>query len=170
MRVNISVPKVSIEPGRAIVGPSMTTIYSVGTTKEVKLENGESRLYVAVDGGMSDNIRTALYGAQYIAEIANRTSSSNSRDCRVVGKHCESGDILINNIELPSDISPGDLLAIPVTGAYGRSMASNYNHVPRPGVISVSNGSARTIIRSETEADLLALDVHEPASPIREQK
>ncbi len=170
MRVNISVPKVSIEPGRAIVGPSMTTIYSVGTTKEVKLENGETRLYVAVDGGMSDNIRTALYGAQYMTEIANRTSLSNSRDCRVVGKHCESGDILINNIELPSDISPGDLLAIPVTGAYGRSMASNYNHVPRPGVISVSNGSARTIIRSETEADLLALDVHEPASPIREQK
>ena len=169
-KVNISVPRISIEPGRAIVGPSMTTIYTVGTTKEVELENGQSRLYVAVDGGMSDNIRTALYGAQYMAEIANRTSSSKSRNCRVVGKHCETGDILINSIEMPSDISPGDLLAIPVTGAYGRSMASNYNHVPRPGVISVSNGSARTIVRSETEADLLALDVHEPASPIREQK
>lgn len=169
-RVNISAPRVSIEPGRAIVGPSMVTIYTVGTTKEVKLETGETRLYVAVDGGMSDNIRTALYGAQYIAEIANRKSNSELRNSRVVGKHCESGDILINNIELPIDISPGDLLAIPVTGAYGRSMASNYNHVPRPGVISVSNGSARTIIRSETEADLLKLEVSEPASPIREQK
>ena len=169
-KVNISVPRISIEPGRAIVGPSMTTIYTVGTTKEVELENGQSRLYVAVDGGMSDNIRTALYGAQYMAEIANRTSSSKSRNCRVVGKHCETGDILINSIELPSDISPGDLLAIPVTGAYGRSMASNYNHVPRPGVISVVNGSARTIIRSETEADLLALEVSESANPIGEQK
>ena len=169
-KVNISVPRISIEPGRAIVGPSMTTIYTVGTTKEVELENGQSRLYVAVDGGMSDNIRTALYGAQYMAEIANRTSSSKSRNCRVVGKHCETGDILINSIEMPSDISPGDLLAIPVTGAYGRSMASNYNHVPRPGVISVVNGSARTIIRRETEADLLALEVSESANPIGEQK
>ena len=169
-KVNISVPRISIEPGRAIVGPSMTTIYTVGTTKEVELENGQSRLYVAVDGGMSDNIRTALYGAQYMAEIANRTSSSKSRKCRVVGKHCETGDILINSIEMPSDISPGDLLAIPVTGAYGRSMASNYNHVPRPGVISVVNGSARTIIRRETEADLLALEVSESANPIGEQK
>ncbi len=169
-KVNISVPRISIEPGRAIAGPSMTTIYTVGTTKEVELENGKFRLYVAVDGGMSDNIRTALYGAQYIAEIASRRSVSKSRDCRVVGKHCETGDILINSIELPSDISPGDLLAIPVTGAYGRSMASNYNHVPRPGVISVVNGSARTIIRSETEADLLALEVSESANPIGEQK
>jgi diaminopimelate decarboxylase len=166
----IAVPKVSIEPGRAIVGPSMVTLYTVGTTKEVELENGDTRLYIAVDGGMSDNIRTALYGAEYIAILANRSSNSSLRNCRVVGKHCESGDILIKEIALPSDISPGDLLAIPATGAYGRSMASNYNHVPRPGVISVSNGTARTIIRSETAADLLALDISEPARPIREQK
>ena len=144
----------------------MVTLYRVGTTKEVELESGKSRLYVSVDGGMSDNIRTALYGAEYTAIIADRVSSAKGRDCRVVGKHCETGDIIINSIELPGDIAPGDILAVPATGAYGRSMASNYNHVPRPGVISVVNGRARTIVRSETEADLLALDVVEPAEKL----
>ncbi|MBM3722565.1 MAG: diaminopimelate decarboxylase [Actinobacteria bacterium] len=160
-RAGIITPKISIEPGRALIGPSMVTLYTVGTTKEVQLKDGATRLYVSVDGGMSDNIRTSLYGAVYSAEIANRESNAKLRDCRIVGKHCETGDIVINSINLPSDIAPGDLIAVPATGAYGRSMASNYNHVPRPGVISVVNGTARTIIRSETEADLLALDVVE---------
>jgi diaminopimelate decarboxylase len=162
-KLGLKVPRVSIEPGRALIGPSMITLYRVGTTKEVQLEDGAKRLYVSVDGGMSDNIRTALYGAEYSAEIANRESSAKSRDCRLVGKHCETGDIVINSIDLPSDIAPGDLIAVPATGAYGRSMASNYNHVPRPGVISVQDGTARTIVRSETESDLLALDVVESA-------
>jgi diaminopimelate decarboxylase len=162
-KLGLKVPRVSIEPGRALIGPSMVTLYRVGTTKEVQLEDGRKRLYVSVDGGMSDNIRTSLYGAEYTAEIANRESSAMLRDCRLVGKHCETGDIVINNIDLPSDIAPGDLVAVPATGAYGRSMASNYNHVPRPGVISVLDGTARTIVRSETESDLLALDVAESA-------
>jgi diaminopimelate decarboxylase len=160
-RAGITTPKISIEPGRALIGPSMVTLYTVGTTKVVQLKDGATRLYVSVDGGMSDNIRTSLYGAVYSAEIANRESNAKLRDCRIVGKHCETGDIVISSINLPSDIAPGDLIAVPATGAYGRSMASNYNHVPRPGVISVVNGTARTIIRSETEADLLALDVVE---------
>ena len=162
----IGIPRISIEPGRALIGPSMVTLYRVGTTKEVELESGKNRLYISVDGGMSDNIRTALYGAEYTATIADRVSTAKVRDCRVVGKHCETGDIIINSIELPGDIAPGDILAVPATGAYGRSMASNYNHVPRPGVISVLNGMARTIVRSETEADLLALDVVEPAEKL----
>jgi diaminopimelate decarboxylase len=148
----------------------MVTLYRVGTTKEIQLEDGNKRLYVSVDGGMSDNIRTALYGAEYTAEIANRDSSAPVRDCRLVGKHCETGDIVINNINLPSDIAPGDLIAVPATGAYGRSMASNYNHVPRPGVISVVDGTARTIVRSETEADLLSLDVVENAIRLEEKQ
>ena len=162
-KLGLKIPRVSIEPGRSLIGPSMVTLYKVGTTKEVQLESGAKRLYVSVDGGMSDNIRTSLYGAEYTAEIANRESNANLRDCRLVGKHCETGDIVINSIELPSDIAPGDLIAVPATGAYGRSMASNYNHVPRPGVISVLDGTARTIVRSETESDLLALDVVESA-------
>ncbi len=158
-KYNLGVPKISIEPGRAIVGPAMFTLYEVGTTKNVVLESGATRNYVSVDGGMSDNIRTSLYGAEYIAVIANRTSTSESRSSRVVGKHCETGDIVIRNIDLPGDISPGDLLAVPATGAYGRSMASNYNHVARPPVVAVIDGKARVILRRESEADLLGLDV-----------
>ena len=165
-RQGFSSPKISIEPGRAIIGPSMTTIYEVGTTKEVRLENGENRRYISVDGGMSDNIRPGLYGARYMAILANRNPETRNVKSRVVGKHCETGDIVISEIELPSDIAPGDLLAVPATGAYGRSMASNYNHVPRPPVISVVNGTARTILRRETESDLLALDVVEKARKI----
>lgn len=168
-RLGLSVPRFSIEPGRAIIGPSMVTLYKVGTTKEIKLKDGATRLYVAVDGGMSDNIRTSLYEAEFTAVIANRESTSTLRDCRIVGKHCESGDVIINGINLPSDIKPGDLIAVAATGAYGRSMASNYNHVPRPGVIAVQSGLARTIIRSETTADLLALDIVEIAKPIGER-
>ena len=165
-KLNLAVPKISIEPGRAIVGPTTTTIYLVGTTKSVTLDDGSIRRYVSVDGGMSENIRPALYGATYSAFLANRTSTAKSISTRVVGKHCESGDILISDIELPSDIKIGDLLAIPATGAYGRSMASNYNHIPRPSVIAVVNGSAREILRRETEADLLNLDVIQPPRQI----
>ena len=110
---------------------------------------------------MSDNIRPALYGAEYSVYLANRNSDASLRNSRVVGKHCETGDILIREVKLASDIEPGDLLAIPATGAYGRSMASNYNHMVRPAVISVINGTARTILRRESAADLLALDIKE---------
>ena len=108
---------------------------------------------------MSDNIRTALYDADYTAVIADRVSAAAAVPTRVVGKHCETGDIVIRDITLPSDIAPGDLLAVPATGAYGRSMASNYNHVPRPPVVAVIDGKARVILRRETFADLLSLDV-----------
>lgn len=155
----IGVPQVSIEPGRAIVGPSTVTLYTVGTTKIVDLDGGATRHYISVDGGMSDNIRTALYGAEYTAVIADRVSPAPLVRSRVVGKHCESGDIVINEIELPRDCAAGDLLAIPATGAYHRSMASNYNHVPRPPVVALRGGAARLIVRRETEQDLLGLDV-----------
>lgn len=154
-----SVPRVSIEPGRAIVGPTTVTLYRVGVVKPVTLDDGTVRTYVAVDGGMSDNIRPALYGARYTARLANRTGSAESVRARVVGKHCESGDIVIDDVALPADVAPGDLLAVPATGAYGRSMASNYNHVPRPPVVAVSGGSSRVLVRRETEDDLLALDL-----------
>jgi len=157
----LNIPTISIEPGRAIVGPTTFTLYEVGTTKDVVLEDGSTRRYISVDGGMSDNIRPSLYDAQYHAVIAQRASSVKSVSSRVVGKHCETGDIVIRDISLPADIAPGDLIAIPATGAYGRSMASNYNHVPRPPVVAVNNGKARVIIRRENEADLLALDVKE---------
>ena len=158
---NLVVPTVSIEPGRAIVGPSTTTLYEVGTTKVVTLENGANRRYVSVDGGMSDNIRPSLYQAEYLAIVANRESAEPTRDSRVVGKHCESGDIIIRSIELPGDVDAGDLLAVPATGAYGRSMASNYNHMVRPAVVAVKSGTARVILRRETVEDLLSLDVVE---------
>ena len=155
----LSIPRISIEPGRAIVGPTMFTLYEVGTVKDVTLENGANRRYVSVDGGMSDNLRPALYDAQYFAALANRRSSAPKVSSRVVGKHCETGDIVIREIDLENDIVPGDLLATPATGAYGRSMATNYNHVPRPPVIAVKDGKARVILRRETEADLLGLDI-----------
>ena len=156
---NLQIPTVSIEPGRAIVGPTMFTLYEVGTVKDVTLENGTHRRYISVDGGMSDNIRPSLYGAEYTTILANRTSSSKKISSRLVGKHCETGDIIIREIDLPEDIVPGDLLAVPATGAYGRSMASNYNHVPRPSVVAVKDGKARVIVRRESIEDLLALDI-----------
>ena len=154
---NLKIPHVAIEPGRSIIGPSMFTLYEVGTTKLVQLEDG-TRNYISVDGGMSDNIRPGLYGAIYEAHLVNRNSSAPKTPSRLVGKHCETGDILIRDINLPSDIAPGDLIAIPATGAYNRSMASNYNHVPRPPVIAVRKGSAKVIVRRETFEDLLHLD------------
>ena len=165
-KAKLAVPRISIEPGRAIVGPTTTTLYLVGTTKSVKLDNGSERRYISVDGGMSENIRPALYGAVYSAFLANRSSTAELISSRVVGKHCETGDILISEINLPSDIKAGDLLAIPATGAYGRSMASNYNHISRPAVITVINGSARVILRRENEQDLLNLDVDQPPRQI----
>ncbi len=156
---NLQIPKVSIEPGRAIVGPTMFTLYEVGTVKDVVLENGAHRRYISVDGGMSDNIRPSLYGAEYTTILANRTSVAKKTSSRLVGKHCETGDIIIREIDLPEDIVPGDLLAVPATGAYGRSMASNYNHVPRPSVVAVKDGKARVIVRRESIEDLLALDI-----------
>ena len=162
----ISIPQISIEPGRAIVGPSMITLYEVGTTKDVQLEDGSTRWYVSVDGGMSDNIRPGLYDAEYSIELANRDSKAELRRARIVGKHCETGDIVIRDVDVPSDIVPGDLLATPATGAYGRSMASNYNHMVRPPVISVHNQKARIIIRRETHADLLALEMDDAPRPL----
>lgn len=152
-------PRISIEPGRAIVGPTTLTLYRVGTVKPVTLEDGGTRTYVSVDGGMSDNLRPALYGARYTAALASRAGSAATVLARVVGKHCESGDIVVHDVDLPDDVAPGDLLAVPATGAYGRSMASNYNHVPRPPVVAVRDGAARVIVRRETEDDLLALDL-----------
>jgi diaminopimelate decarboxylase len=156
---SLKIPKISIEPGRAIVGPSMFTLYTVGTTKSVTLENGSTRNYVSVDGGMSDNLRTALYDAEYTAIIANRESSAKNVSTRIVGKHCETGDIIIKDIALPADITPDDLLATPATGAYGRSMATNYNHISRPPVVAIKDAKARVILRRESIEDLLRLDI-----------
>jgi diaminopimelate decarboxylase len=157
--LGIAEPRLSIEPGRAIVGPAMCTVYEVGTVKEVALDGGARRSYVSVDGGMSDNIRTALYDADYSATLASRASGSAPALARVVGKHCEAGDIVVKDEFLPGDVRPGDLVAVPGTGAYCRSMASNYNHAMRPPVIGVRDGKTFTVLRRETEADLLATDV-----------
>lgn len=154
----IAIPQLSVEPGRAIVGSSTITLYEVGVVKPVQVTDDFVRQYVAVDGGMSDNIRTALYDAEYTATIANRVSGAAVMPSRVVGKHCESGDIVVRDIELPTDIAAGDLLAVATTGAYGRAMASNYNNLPRPAVVAVRNGQSRVLIRRETYDDILGLD------------
>ncbi|WP_406863137.1 diaminopimelate decarboxylase [Streptomyces sp. HUAS MG47] len=151
----LATPRISVEPGRAIVGPTAFTLYQVGTVKPLE----GLRTYVSVDGGMSDNIRTALYDAEYSVSLASRTSEAEPMLSRVVGKHCESGDIVVRDAFLPADIAPGDLLAVPATGAYCRSMANNYNHALRPPVVAVRDGEARVIVRRETEEDLLRLDV-----------
>ncbi|MFJ4710634.1 diaminopimelate decarboxylase [Streptomyces sp. NPDC088785] len=148
-------PRISVEPGRAIVGPTAFTLYTVGTVKPLD----GLRTYVSVDGGMSDNIRTALYDAEYTVALVSRRSDAEPLLVRVVGKHCESGDIVVKDAFLPADIAPGDLIAVPATGAYCRSMASNYNHALRPPVVAVRDGEARVIVRRETEEDLLRLDV-----------
>ncbi|MGW2093248.1 diaminopimelate decarboxylase [Promicromonospora sukumoe] len=157
-----SLPRFSIEPGRAIVGPAGLTLYTVGTVKPVTVsaDGGAdfTRTYVSVDGGMSDNIRPALYGAAYHAEVVGRSSAAETVLARVVGKHCESGDIVVHEVRLPADVRAGDLLAVAATGAYGRSMASNYNMLPRPPVVAVADGASRVLVRRETEDDLLGLD------------
>jgi diaminopimelate decarboxylase len=150
----LALPRLAVEPGRAISGPTTVTVYEVGTVKVLP----GLRTYVSVDGGMSDNIRTALYDAHYTAVLASRRSAAPPANVTLSGKHCESGDIVVHDVPLPSDLSPGDLVAVPASGAYHRSMASNYNHVPRPPVVAVRDGSARVIVRRETEDDLLRLD------------
>ncbi|MFC0682465.1 diaminopimelate decarboxylase family protein [Lysobacter korlensis] len=197
--LGIPVPRLAIEPGRAIVGPAGVTLYEVGTIKpvEVTLEDADAegshtsvaelveatatgvhdplrrgsgratgsgtgatatRLYVSVDGGMSDNIRPALYGADYSARLANRVSDADPALARVVGKHCESGDVVVHDVYLPSDVRSGDLLAVPATGAYCWSLSNNYNYLARPPVVAVRDGAARVIVRGETEEDLLRRD------------
>ncbi len=153
--VGIGEPRLTIEPGRSIVGPSTVTLYEVGTIKDVD----GIRTYVSVDGGMSDNVRTALYDASYTCVLASRSSSAAPMLTRVVGRHCESGDIVVRHCYLPADLAPGDLLAVAATGAYCRELASNYNRLPRPGVVAVRDGAARPIVRRETLDDLLRLDV-----------
>jgi diaminopimelate decarboxylase len=150
----LEVPEVYIEPGRAIVGSSCVTVYEVGTVKRIP----GVRTYISVDGGMSDNIRPALYGARYEAFLANRMDTPSGPRVTVAGKHCESGDFLIKDVHLPEDTAPGDLLVIPATGAYTYSMASNYNHVPRPAVVMVDQGQVTEIVARETNEDLLRLD------------
>ena len=155
----VAQPRLSVEPGRAIAGPAVFTLYEVGTVKVVDLDAGASRTYVAVDGGMSDNIRTALYDADYTCTLASRRSDAAAVLSRVVGKHCEAGDIVVKDVFLAGDVRPGDLLAVPATGAYCRALASSYNHVPRPPVVAVRAGEARLLVRRETEEDLFRLDV-----------
>jgi len=180
--LDIAIPRLAFEPGRFIIGPAGVTLYSVGTTKSVRLAGSDAgadpadlalaerlgpdgrfaeRLYVSVDGGMSDNARPALYGADYEVRLANRRSGAAPALVRVVGKHCESGDIVVNRDLLPGDVAPGDLLAVAATGAYCWSLSSNYNYVPRPPVIAVRGGEARTIVRGETEDELVAKSVFE---------
>jgi diaminopimelate decarboxylase len=157
--LDIAVPRLSIEPGRAIAGPAMCTLYTVGTVKEVALDGGARRTYVSIDGGMSDNIRPALYDADFSCTLASRRSEARPVLSRVVGKHCEAGDIVVKDEFLPGDLAPGDLLAVPGTGAYCRSLASNYNHALRPPVVAVRDGATRVLVRRETEDDLLATDL-----------
>ncbi|SDK12566.1 diaminopimelate decarboxylase [Nonomuraea maritima] len=147
----LPVPRLTVEPGRTIVGPGGITLYEVGTVKDVE----GLRSYVSVDGGMSDNVRTALYGAEYTTVLASRESRAEPMLSRLVGKHCESGDILVRDVHLPADLAPGDLVAVAATGAYCRALASNYNYLPKPAVVAVSGGASRVIVRGETEDDLL---------------
>ncbi len=161
VRRDLPAPRLMLEPGRSLVGSSSVTLYTVGTVKRIP----GVRTYVAVDGGMSDNIRPALYGARYEALLANRMDAPAGPRVTVAGKHCESGDILIRDVHLPDDVAPGDLLCIPATGAYNYSMASNYNRMARPPVVMVENGRALTIIDRETHADLLRLDRRLDGSP-----
>lgn len=166
--LGIPVPVVAFEPGRTIIGTAGLTLYAAGTTKDVSVafqDDGETavRRYVSVDGGMSDNVRPALYGADYSVRIADRSTAAAPVLVRIAGKHCESGDIVVDADYLPGDVAPGDLLAVAATGAYCWSLASNYNYVGRPAVVAVRDGSSRVIVRRETEADLLARDaLYEP--------
>ncbi|HJR88024.1 MAG TPA: diaminopimelate decarboxylase [Acidimicrobiia bacterium] len=144
----------SAEPGRAIAAAAAVTVYTVGTVKEIP----GIRTYVSVDGGMSDNPRPVLYGSGYEAFLPRAVNADRTRRVRVVGKHCESGDVLVRDALVPEDLSVGDYLAMPVTGAYGHSMGSNYNKVPRPAVVFVSNGKARLVVERESFEDLIRHD------------
>jgi diaminopimelate decarboxylase len=161
---DLPVPRIAGEPGRAIAGPGTITLYEVGTIKDVALGDETARRYVSVDGGMSDNIRTALYDAVYDCRVVSRSAADGTDPAaatlsRVVGKHCESGDIVVRDCWLPDTLAPGDLLAVAATGAYCYSMASGYNRQPRPAVVAVRNGGARVLLRRETTDDMLRLEV-----------
>lgn len=159
--LDITPPFVLVEPGRSLVGASAVTVYRVGTVKDVETGKADlpMRRYLSVDGGMSDNIRPALYGSEYDVRVVNRRTQGEPVDSRIVGFHCESGDILVNERRFPSDITTGDLLAFATTGAYQYMMASRYNGALRPPVVSVRDGKAQLMLRRETVEDLLALDV-----------
>ncbi len=157
--VGLSTPTLVVEPGRAIAGPGTITLYEVGTVKDVDVSTTAQRRYVSVDGGMSDNIRTALYDAQYDARLVSRVSDAPATLARIVGKHCESGDIVVRDAWVPDDLRPGDLLGVAATGAYCYSLSSRYNMIGRPAVVAVRAGRARLILRRETVDDLLSLEV-----------
>ncbi|MCF4006935.1 diaminopimelate decarboxylase [Corynebacterium uropygiale] len=157
--LGIESPTIMVEPGRAIAGPSTVTMYSVGTVKDVHYDDERTRRYLAVDGGMSDNIRPILYGAEYDARLVNRFAEGDPVLSRLVGSHCESGDILVQDAEYPGDIEAGDLIAIAATGAYCWSMSSRYNMMGRPAIVVVRGGESRLIVRRETIDDLIALEV-----------
>ncbi|WP_129359910.1 diaminopimelate decarboxylase family protein [Rothia uropygioeca] len=161
--LGLDIPHISIEPGRALTGPAGTTLYTVGTIKDVAIDSGSGRTqvrrYVSVDGGMSDNARPVLYDADYSVIVANRAPSGEQVLSRVVGKHCESGDVVVRYCYLPADLASGDVLAVAATGAYCWALSSNYNYLPRPGVVATSSGRPpRVIVRGETEEDLFARD------------
>jgi diaminopimelate decarboxylase len=163
-QADLPAPRIAVEPGRAIVGPGTVTLYEVGTIKDVTLGHGTGRRYVSVDGGMSDNVRTALYDAIYDCRLVSRSAGEGERGtdatlCRVVGKHCESGDVVVRDCWLPENLAPGDLLAVAATGAYCYAMSSSYNRLPRPAVVAVLDGEARLLLRRETEEDLYRLEV-----------
>ena len=157
--VGLSAPRLVVEPGRAIAGPGTITLYQVGTVKDVAVASDRYRRYVSVDGGMSDNIRTSLYGAEYDVRLISRGSDAPPTLGRIVGKHCESGDIVVRDAWVPDDVKPGDLLGVAATGAYCYSMSSRYNLIGRPAVVAVRDGRARLILRRETVDDLLSLEV-----------
>ena len=154
-RLGLPVPRVGVEPGRWLIANAMVTLYTVGTVKEIP----GIRTYVSVDGGMSDNIRPALYGARYEALLANKADVPSDRVVTIAGAHCEQGDLLIKDVSLPASVARGDVLAVPATGAYGYSMASNYNRFPRPAVIAVKGGDARLIVTRETYEDVTSRDL-----------
>ncbi|HYZ66802.1 MAG TPA: diaminopimelate decarboxylase, partial [Mycobacterium sp.] len=157
--VGLPAPRLVVEPGRAIAGPGTITLYTVGTVKDVDVASDTYRRYISVDGGMSDNIRTSLYGAEYDVRLLSRNSDAPPSLSRIVGKHCESGDIVVRDTWVPSDVTPGDLLGVAATGAYCYSMSSRYNLIGRAPVVAVRDGRARLILRRETVDDLLSLEV-----------
>lgn len=156
--LGIEAPSVLVEPGRAIAGPGTVTVYEVGTVKDVTVDEGASRRYLSVDGGMSDNIRPALYGSLYDARVVSRTVDGTATPTRIVGSHCESGDVLIRDAEYPDDIRRGDLVALAATGAYTYAMSSRYNAFNRPAIVSVRDGAVTPMMRRETIEDFLALE------------
>lgn len=169
-RAELPVPRIAVEPGRAIAGPGTVTLYEVGTIKDVAVGGGHRRRYVSVDGGMSDNVRTALYDASYDCRVVSRSTAPGAVGAgldgggepvrsRVVGKHCESGDVVVRDCWLPADVAPGDLVAVAATGAYCYAMASAYNKVPRPAVVAVRDGAHRPLLRRETLDDLARLEI-----------